>query len=106
MTRHQNGRGPAVVHVDCIRMVTDVDNYLRSFGDSPPQLKWKEDVFVDVTQPFSDESANKTNATKNRLRPDDLRFDSVRAQALQHHGAEPLHALLLIGRIITEQQNH
>src|ERR1700704_1013382 len=87
-------------------MIAYMYNHLRSVREPLSQLKRKEKLFINIAQPFSNEATQKSKITQTRLRADDLSFDPARGQALQHHGAEPLHALLLIGRIITEQQNH
>ena len=63
--------------------------------------------------PFSITLSTAEEAELRRGNADEMRFgtgqfcrNSKRAQFSQHHFAEAVHALLLIRRIITDQQNH
>jgi hypothetical protein len=71
-----------------------------------PQSPRKEDELIDVSQPFRDEAARISKASQERLRLDQFCRDARRDQAIQHHLGKALHALLAIGRVVTDQQNH
>ena len=88
-----------------IRVIADMDQGRRGF-QSAPQSPRKEDEFVDVGQPFRHEAASRLKTPEERLRLDQFRGNARSGQAIQHHQGEALHALLAIGGVVTDQQNH
>ena len=90
--------------VEGIGMVADVNEFESAkFSQSPR----KNNEFVDVARPLPEEAElRRGNADEMRFGTGQFCRNSKRAQFSQHHFAEAVHALLLIRRIITDQQNH
>src|SRR5438874_10503332 len=85
-------------------MVANMNEFdAAEFSQSPR----KDNELVDVARPFPEEAELcRDSANKMCLGTDQFCRNSERAQFAQHHLAEALHALLLIWRKITDQQNH
>src|SRR6266403_1406728 len=106
MARYHDGdfSNPAGIHrIGMIVNVNDGRPQRRDFFSEP----WpKENELVDIRQPLRHEAAGPANLSQERLRLDHLRGNARRSEALEHHRGEPLHALLPIERIVTNQENH
>src|SRR5215472_17167835 len=105
MTGHDRRRAGNFIGVHRVRMITDVDDR-RPLSESLPQLSWKQDELVDISEPFADEIVRAEKFSKDWIRGSDFCRNSCRHQSLQHHESESLHASLTIERVITDQQNH
>ena len=104
MTGNDNRNVWKMFRIDGIGMVANVNELdAAKFSQSPRKNK----KLVDVACPFPDEAEwCRDNADEMRFGTDQFCRNSKRAQVAQHHFAEVLHALLLIRRKITDQQNH
>jgi len=81
--------------------VNEVD--AAEFSQSPR----KNNEFIDVACPFPEEDElRRDKACEMGFGTGQFCRNSKRAQFAQHHFAEALHTLLLVGRKITDQQNH
>src|SRR6266513_3102813 len=99
MASNENRNSAAALRINSIGMIADMhDPGVRCQFSA--EVKRKNNVLVDVTEPFGDESAAGANFSEKWSRPNEFGFDAGGAQALKHHRIETLHALLLIGRII------
>src|SRR5947207_370648 len=98
MAAHNDRKAIAMLGVDGVRLIANV-NDSRSIPQPAAQSKGKQDVLINIAQPFSNKSAEETDVTKDRLRLDHLRFDAALGQSAKHHRGKSLHALLLIGRV-------
>ena len=82
-----------------------MDQRWRGFQFSP-QLPPKEDELINVSEPLCDKAARISKASEKRLRPDQFCRDARGDQTIQHHHGEAMHAVLVIWRVVTDQQNH
>jgi hypothetical protein len=83
-------------------MIADV-NDADIAGKFLPELSPKQKKFIEVSEPFSHEAPRNFNPTEKWFWLNQLDCDSRRRQAVQHHLRKSLHALLLIGGVITDQ---
>ena len=81
-------------------------HYRRSASESFPQLPREQNEFVDVCEPFADETMRAKKFSEDRRWRSYFCGNARGSESLQHHGRESLHALLAIERVITDQQNH
>ena len=88
-----------------VGVIANVDN-----GRPRPKFfrerRTEQDKLIEIGEPFRDETAGGTEAPEERSGMDQLGCNSGGGQSFEHHGREPLHTLLAIERVITDQQNH
>ena len=85
-----------------VRMIANVDE-IDAGGEFSPQLSREKNKFVEITEPLRDEAARDPDPAEKRLGVDQLgRYPGLR-QTAEHHHRETLHALLLIGWVVTDQ---
>ena len=104
MTGDDNRNVWKMFGIERVGMVANVNEFdAAKFSQSP----WKNNEFVDVARPFSEElKLRREKACEMGFGTRQFGRNSKLAQFAQHHFAEALHALLLIRRKITDQQNH
>ena len=88
-----------------VGVIANVDEGRRG-AEFRPQAPGEEDELVEIAEPFPDERAREAEPSEERLGADQLRGHAGGGESFQHHGAKTLHALLSIGRVVTDQQNH
>ena len=101
---HRDVLYPAVIHG--VRVIANVNDGWFFFVERGLDLSCKYNELVVVTEPFGDETSRAAKFSEPRLRRDQFGRNSGIVETLQHHRPETPHALLPIGRIITDQQNH
>ena len=86
-------------------MIANVDERgsRRQFAPESPA---KQNKLIDVSEPLCRRRAKRADFSEHGGRSNEFGLNAALTQALQHHGIESLHALLLIKRIVTDQQNH
>ena len=86
-------------------MIADVDER-RSRRQFAPESPAKQNEFVDVAEPLCRRRTKGADSSEHGRWSNELGLNATLAQAVQHHRIESLHALLLIERVVTDQQNH
>jgi len=105
MAGDNGGAFPDVRAVDRVGVIADV-NEIEAGGQLSLQRAREKKKFVDVAEPLRDEGTSEPDATEEGLRMDQLGRHARGGKAPKHHHRETLHALLLIGRVVTDQKDH
>lgn len=105
VTTHDYGPTGDVSAIHGVGMIADVNEVdcRRKFSF---QLAGEKEKFVEITEPLCDQRTGESKPTEKWSRLDQLGRHARRGQPAEHHHREPLHALLLIGRVITDQKDH
>ena len=81
-----------------------IDNvHERAPARPPHQTERKENVFIDVRQPFRDSRMPFGKSTKERLRPDHLDVESPGSESGLKQISDSRHAVLPIEPIVRDQ---
>ena len=86
-------------------MVADV-NERGTLRDFFAKLSRKKNELVDVTEPFRDEATGQPKVAEKRRGTNQLNGDTGSGETLQKHRSKSVHALLLVRRVVTDQENH
>jgi hypothetical protein len=70
----------------------------------PFQPAREEDELVEIGEPLRDKAPRELDFAETWLRMDQLGVHASGGEMAQHHGRKTLHALLLIGRVVTDQE--
>ena len=66
----------------------------------------EEDELVEIGEPLRDKAPRELDFAETGLRMEQLGVHPSGGEMAQHHGRKTLHALLLIGRVVTDQEDH